>query len=374
MWNTDQKIVYQLQFFAKEGPGGEKTEPATSKKLKEARNDGQVAKSKEIASAFTLLALFLCLKIYVGKIGITFIENFSNIYNKIPEVVDYSGSNFSIYTVTTLMNNILIRILTSVLPIFITGFIIVFVTDLVQVKWHPTTKPLMPKFSKLNPMSGFKKIFSVRSIFELVKSILKILLIVYIAYSTLKKSQYIIYSLYGLTLKTAIYYIGNIAINLGLKLSWFYMLVGFADFLYERHKFKEDMKMTKQEVKEEWKNSEGNPEVKRKIRSKMQEVSRRRMMNDVATADVVITNPTHFAVGLKYDSNASKAPMVIAKGEDFLAQKIKDAAKEHQIEIVENKPLARMLYYNVDLGAEIPPELYQAVAEVLAYVYSLKNN
>ena len=165
----------------------------------------------------------------------------------------------------------------------------------------------------------------------------------------------------------------QVIVDAGLKIALVYLIVGIADFIYQKHKFHEEMKMTKQEVKDEYKNTEGNPEIKGRQRQRMREASRRRMMQDVPTADVVITNPTHLAVALKYDAEISKAPIVVAKGEDFLAMKIREAAKEHHIEIVENKPLARMLYANVDIGQEIPPELYQAVAEVLAMVYNLKN-
>ena len=158
-----------------------------------------------------------------------------------------------------------------------------------------------------------------------------------------------------------------------LKISLVYLVIGVADFAYQKHKFHEEMKMTKQEVKDEYKNTEGNPEIKGRQRQRMQEASRRRMMQDVPKADVIITNPTHLSVALKYDPNESKAPVVLAKGEDHLALKIREVAKENHIEIVENKPLARMLYANVDIGQEIPPELYQAVAEVLALVYDMKN-
>ena len=166
---------------------------------------------------------------------------------------------------------------------------------------------------------------------------------------------------------------GTLIINTGIKISIVYLVIGLADFIYQKHKFNEDMKMTKQEVKDEYKNTEGDPQIKGRQRRKMQEVSQKRMMQDVPKADVVITNPTHFAVALKYEGEVSSAPVVLAKGEDYLAQKIKEVARENKIEIVENKPLARMLYHNVDVGAEIPPELYQAVAEVLAAVYKAKN-
>jgi len=161
--------------------------------------------------------------------------------------------------------------------------------------------------------------------------------------------------------------------DIGIKISIIFLIIGFADLFYQRHKFKNDMMMSKQEIKDEFKSSEGDPQIKSQIKRKMQEASRRRMMQALPEADVVITNPTHFAVALKYEANSGKAPVVLAKGADYLALQIKEKAKEYEIEIVENKPLARLLYNNVDIGAEIPNELYQAVAEVLAFVFTLKN-
>jgi flagellar biosynthetic protein FlhB len=171
----------------------------------------------------------------------------------------------------------------------------------------------------------------------------------------------------------AVALVGTLIINTGLKISIVYLVLAIVDYAYQKHKFSEDMKMTKQEVKDEYKNTEGDPQIKGQQRRKMQEVSRKRMMQDVPKADVVITNPTHLAVAIKYDASENAAPVVLAKGEDYLAQKIKEIARENHIEIVENKPLARMLYHNVDVGAQIPPELYQAVAEVLAAVYQAKT-
>ncbi|MCR5153519.1 MAG: EscU/YscU/HrcU family type III secretion system export apparatus switch protein, partial [Lachnospiraceae bacterium] len=236
-----------------------------------------------------------------------------------------------------------------------------------------TGKPLQPKLSKLNPLKGFKKIISKDKIFELIKAAFKILIIFYVAYSTLKGEVDKLKILYNLTLMQSIKLITDIVINMGLKISFFYFILGLADFIYQKMKFKKDMRMTKQEVKDEYKNTEGNPQIKGRIKSKMREVSMRRMMQKLPEADVVITNPTHFACALKYDKEKSKAPVLIAKGADHLAQKIKDVAKEHNIPIVENKPLARMLYSNVDIDSEIPSELYKMTAEVLAYVYQLKG-
>ena len=194
-----------------------------------------------------------------------------------------------------------------------------------------------------------------------------------VVYNKLKSRMSDIYMLYDIPLISAIMLLGDIIFDIGTVICVIYTIIGIADYVFEKRKFRKDMMMTKQEVKDEWKNTEGNPEVKNKIRQKMSEASRRRMMQAVPEADVVITNPTHFAVALKYEQNKGKAPVVVAKGEDYLAAKIKEAARENNIEIVENKPLARMLYYNVELDEEIPPELYQAVAEVLAFVYNIKN-
>ena len=183
----------------------------------------------------------------------------------------------------------------------------------------------------------------------------------------------LLFILYDIPLNQAIALCGDVIIGAGLKISLVYLVVGIADFIYQKYRFNEEMKMTKQEVKDEYKNTEGNPEVKGRQRQRMREASRRRMMQDVPKADVVITNPTHLAVAIKYEPEVHKAPVVLAKGEDYLAQKIREAARENHIEIVENKPLARMLYANVEIGNEIPPELYQAVAEILAMVYNMRQ-
>ena len=182
-----------------------------------------------------------------------------------------------------------------------------------------------------------------------------------------------LFHLYDYALMKVLQLTAQLVTDLGIRISAFYMLIAFADFAYQKFKFKNDMKMSKQEVKEEFKQQEGDPAVKGKIRQKMMEVSRRRMMQALPQADVVITNPTHYAVAIKYDPEVADAPIVIAKGEDYLANRIKEIAKENKIEIVENKPLARMLYANVEVGQAVPPELYQAVAEVLAFVYHLQG-
>lgn len=362
-------LTYNLQFFAKDGPGGEKTEPATQKKLDDARKEGQVAKSKEVGLGLSLLSLFIVLKLSAGWMGEKFMECFSMIYNRIPEVVTLQDGLFPAATFYSLARNTMLRILVIVAPFMAVGAIVAFLGDLVQVKWRPTMSPMRPKFSKMNPISGMKKIISAQSLMELAKSVVKLLVIGYFVYSTLIDKVNEIFLMYDIPLMQAIVLIGDIVVAVGLKIAMIYIVIAALDYIYQKWKFSEDMKMTKQEVKDEMKNAEGDPQIKGKIRQRMREASRRRMMQAIPEADVVITNPTHYAVAIKYDAEAYAAPIVVAKGEDFLAQKIKEIAREHHVEIVENKPLARMLYANVEIGELVPPELYQAVAEVLAMVY-----
>ena len=364
-------LSYNLQFFAKSGEGGEKTEEPTAKKLKDAREEGQVAKSQDIIVAFSLLGLFLTLKVMVGYIGESFMGSYKEVYGLMADIVK---EPFTKNIAGSVMRFGIVRILLIAAPIYAVAVLVAFVTNIYQVKWAPTTKPLMPKFSKLNPISGFKRIFSMDKVVELLKSVAKIGIITYIVYDALKDEWGLLRSLYDIDLVSAIGLIGDTVISLGIKISVFFVGIALIDYLYQKYKFKEDMKMTKQEVKDEYKQSEGDPHVKGQIKQKMREAARRRMMQELPQADVVITNPTHLAVAIKYDRESNNgAPMVIAKGADHLAGKIKEVARENDIEIVENKPLARMLYYNVEIGMEIPPELYQMVAEVLAYVYRLKG-
>lgn len=366
-------LEYNLQWFAKDGPGGEKTEPATSKKLREARDDGKVAKSKELTSAFDLIVLFLVLKVFISTVGTGFLEVFYYVYNTMPDFVSINAVEMSSMAISNFFAVIFMKMLVIVAPFFIFGFVINVVISVLQVGWKVSAKPMKPKLDRFDPINGFKKMFSKDSLFELFKSILKIGVIVYVAYTSIKGEKNDIFILYDMPLNQALALCGEIIINTGLKISIVYLIIGFADFIYQRFRFNEEMKMSKQEVKDEYKNTEGNPEIKGRQRQRMREASRQRMMQDVPKADVVITNPTHLAVAIKYDPEKAKAPIVVAKGEDFLAQKIRETAKENHIEIIENKPLARMLYANVEIGEAIPPELYQTVAEILAMVYSTRQ-
>lgn len=366
-------LRYNLQFFAKDGPGGEKTEPATAKKLEDARKEGNVAKSKDLVTAVSLVATFVILKAVIGNIGEGLMGTYKNVYGRISTLGNPGADEITNNAVMTLFKDVIIDVFITVLPIFAVAFVISFVGDLVQVKWKVTSKPMQPKFSKINPLKGFKRIFSLQAVVNLVKSLALIGIIMFVVFQTIVDKKGVLLNLYEVSLMEALGVIGDLVLDLGIKISVIYLIVGIGDYVYQKMKFKNDMMMTKQEVKDEFKNSEGDPQIKGKIRQKMRQASMRRMMQELPTADVVITNPTHYAVALKYEQGKSQAPMVVAKGEDYLAMRIKEKAKEYDVEIVENKPLARALYANVDIGQEIPEELYQAVAEVLAYVYGIKN-
>lgn len=365
----ERLLAYNLQFFA-DGGGGEKTEEPTAKKLTDAREEGQVARSTDLITASALIALFVTLKVFTPRIGNQFIGAFYEFYNNIVKI---ASDDFNLATASALLKECLFSIVQIILPIFLIAVFVVIIVNVFQVKWKLTAKPLKPKLNKFNPITGFKKIFSKDKLVDTFKEVLKIIAIIYIAYNTLMNYGTKLQRLYDMELIQAIQFIGNIVIKLGLNISIVFLIIGLADYIYQKFKFRKDMRMSKQEIKDEYKQSEGDPNVKGRIRSKMREVSQRRMMQMLPKADVVITNPTHFAAAIMYDKDTSEAPMLVAKGADFLAQKIKETAKANNIEIVENKPLARMLYYNVDVGNEIPPELYQMTAEVLAYVYNLKN-
>lgn len=366
-------LEYNLQFFAKDGPGGEKTEPATPKKLEDARKDGKVAKSKEMNNAITLLGLFVVLRVFLGNMGQQFLNLFDVIYNQLGAFSTMYEGAMPFATVQMIFRMVMLDILKLLFPFLVVSFLIAFIVDLVQVKWKPTGKPLQPKFSKMNPLNGIKRIFSSQSLVELLKSILKIAVIGIVVYTYMRGKANNLFILYDLTLYQAVGLVGSMVMDLGIRISAFYLVIAFLDLAYQKWKFNDDMKMTKQEVKDEYKNQEGDPQIKGQQKARMREASRRRMMQKLPEADVVITNPTHYAVAVKYDPDSMDAPYVIAKGADYMAQKIKEVARENSIEIVENKPLARMLYANVDVDQAVPPELYQAVAEVLAFVYHLQG-
>lgn len=363
----DRRFAYNLQFF---GEGGDKTEKATPKKLDDARKEGRVARSSDLINGFMLLLMFFVLKLFGGIMANLFLDSFVKYYNK---ASDISMEVFDVRQAVNLSNEIVLDIVIASLPVLIGSFVVALVGNIVQVGWKVTGKPLKPKLDRLNPIGGLKRMFSQEKVVELIKSILKVLAIALVAYNEVKDRWKFILNLYDFEFMQAVLNIFDIVLDVGIKISFIFVIIGLADFGYQKWKHLHDLRMSKQEVKDEMKQSEGDPQIKGQIRQKMREGARRRMMQELPKADVVITNPTHFAVAVKYDKETAEAPYVLAKGADYVAANIKEIAKQNNIEIVENKPLARMLYYNVEIGDQIPPELYQMVAEVLAYVYSVKN-
>ncbi len=361
-------LRYDLTFFSDDPDS--KTEEPTSKKISETRKKGQVAKSQELTYALSLIAIFLTMKFAVGMVGERFLEVFKWAYGTvIPDMVSYERGGVAINTFSALFREIISRMLIMVLPFFLIGFLVALFGQGLQFKFQVTSEPLKPKFSKLNPVNGVKRLFSIQAVFNLGLSIVKTVLVFVIAYFSIVDHLPELFIMYDLDLASAVQLTGQIVIDTGIRISFVYLLVGFGDFFFQRWKFKKDIKMTKQEVKDEYKNAEGDPQIKGKQRQKMREVSQRRMMQSVPQADVVITNPTHYAVALRYEAGSADAPVVVAKGQDLVAQKIKDIARENGVMIVENPPLARAIYTTVDLYGLIPPELYEAVASVLALVY-----
>jgi len=362
-------IRLNLRFF--NDGGSEKTEKATPKKRQKARDEGQVAKSEEVSTAAMLITGFFALSLFAGMIlnGILamFVHS-GSFFN--PDMVE----NFNHVDIARHVAWGLGRVIMISLPMFIVTMIIGVVMNLLQVKWNPTAKPMKPKFSKLNPIKGFKKIISMQSLVTFIKSMLKLLAVGAVVYFMLAAEIDTIPSILIMPITEVLGYIGDLIVSLGIAIGVLYIFIALFDYAYTKWKHEKDIKMTKHEVKEEWKQMEGNPQIKSKIRQKMREVSMRRMMQNVPQADVVITNPTHYAVALKYDMmGMGGAPVLVGKGVDFLAKRIRETAIENDIPIVENPPLARAIYADVDIDQEIPEELYVAVAEIMAYVFKLKN-
>ncbi|MCL2216348.1 MAG: flagellar biosynthesis protein FlhB [Defluviitaleaceae bacterium] len=365
-------IPLNLSLFKDSGGGGEKTEKATPKKRKKTRDEGQVAKSQEISTAAMLIFGFFALSLF----GMGILNNILGIFENNFQIMSSQEylENLEQVDIARHMAWSLGQVILITLPMFIVTIIVGVIINLLQVGWTVTGKPLRPKMSKLNPLKGFKRIFSLQSIVNLVKSLLKLLVVGVVVYFVLIGEIENIPALLNMSFNESVSYIGSLIITLGLTIGVLYIFIAALDYAYTKWKHERDLRMSKHEVKEEWKQSEGNPLIKGKIRQKMREASMRRMMQSVPQADVVITNPTHFAVALKYDMiGLGGAPVLLAKGVDFAAKRIKDAAREHDIPIVENPPLARAIYDDVEIDQEIPEALYVAVAEIMAYVFKLKN-
>ncbi len=350
--------------------GGEKTEPATAKRRREARQNGQVMKSQEVNTAVILIVMFFALQIMgldiIKRMG-AFITTFIS-----PETI---LRPVTAVDVLPLFMDVIYEFLLTILPLLAVAMVIGVTINILQVGWLFTTKPLKPRFSKLNPFSGLKSVFfSLNSLVTLAKSTLKIIILGAIIYAEYVRNMTFFTQMMRLDIITSAKRIFEMIFSLAFQVGLAFSVLAAFDYYYTRWKYEKDMRMSKQEVKEEWKQAEGSPEVKNKIKQKQREMSMMRMMQAVPQADVVITNPTQYAVALQYDDSGPRAPKVIAKGKDFVAARIKEIAREAGVEIVENKPVAQALYVYCEVGDEIPSDMYQAIAEILAYVYRLKNN
>ena len=353
--------------MAEEAPsGGERTESPSSKRREDFRKKGQVAQSKEVQTAalFTVLLLFWIYYMPSFWHGLT--ELLAALWRSIGDIVITPQSTMNLAFFLLQKSAVLLA------PLFLLVLIIGFFSSFLQFGWLLTAKPLIPDFSKLDPIKGFGKLFSQRSIIEVVKSLLKVALITWVAASTVINHFQEALILIDTTAAITLSYLAKVSTLILAKVCAVLVFLAILDFSFTKWEMEEKMKMTKQELKEEFKETEGDPHIKAQIRSIQQQMARKRMMAEVPSADVVITNPTHISVAIRYDSGKMAAPIIVAKGADHIAMKIREIAREHNIPLVENPPVARLLH-KLELGTTIPEEMFRAVAEILAHVYSLKG-
>lgn len=352
-----------LQFFA-----GEKTEEATPKKKQDERRKGRVAKSQDINTAILLAFCLFALFIFGGFILETmlhfFIETFTNLMHW----------DVTLESVAYVFNGATIEAAKMLSPVMMFAIVAGFTSNLIQTRGFIfSTEPLKFDLKRMDPIKGAKRIFSVRALVELAKSFLKITFVGAITFSIIWLFKDEVLMLIFKNAESALALFSRVAIIMGFSATAALLFLAVLDYLYQRYDFEKNMRMSKQDIRDEFKNMEGDPQIKSKIKEKQQMMATRRMMAEVPEADVVITNPTHYAIALKYDEDQSDAPYVIAKGIDHTAKKIREIAETHQVVTVEDKPLARTLYQVVEIGDSIPEEFYQAVAQILAYVYQIET-
>ncbi|MBR1396463.1 MAG: flagellar biosynthesis protein FlhB [Selenomonadaceae bacterium] len=357
-----KSINFDLQRFAE---GGEKTEEPTEKRRRDAKAKGQVARSQELNTAFVLLVGFFLVKILWEYI-------YTNIAEYTIYIYSHLAQSTSVESIREIFLGIMLLLAKTAFPIMVSILIIGLAINIYQVGLMFNLERLSFNLNKLNPINGFGRIFSKRSLVELVKSLFKIAIIGSFLYLYLKDQiPFMPYFIY-FDLAKSLEEIAKVIFNMVFQVIAIIIIMAIADYSYQKWQTTQDLKMTKQEVKDEYKQMEGDPQIKGKIKQKQRQMAMMRMMQEVPKADVIITNPTHLAIALMYKSGMV-APLVVAKGQDVVAERIKQIARENKVTIVENKPLARALYTSVQVGDMVPHELYQAVAEVLAYVYRLKN-
>jgi len=347
--------------------GSERTEEATAKRRQDFREKGQVAQSKEVATA-ALMTISLLFWVFYAR---HFWHDLTLMLDNALRHLDQMPVTF--LSVLALGQDTIIVFARLLWPVFLLTLVVGFFVSFAQVGPLFTTKPFMPDFSKFNLIKGVGRMFSKRSAVELVKSLAKVGLVGAVAYNTLSNEFDGALGLLNVDLSQTIVYLGNTAYLLMAKTCGILIALGGVDYLFTRYEMEEKMKMTKQEVKEEYKETEGDPQLKARVRSMQQQMARSRMMSEVPKADVIITNPTHLSIAVSYVRGEMDAPKMIAKGADHLAFKIREIARENKIPVIENKPVARALY-KLEIGESIPEEMFKAVAEILAYVYSVKKN
>lgn len=354
-------FVFDLQRFA----GGEKTEEPTAKKRADARKKGQVGRSQELNTAFVLLVGFFTLKLLWDSIYLSIASYTTYVFTNLNQSVDTEN-------IIHIFIGIIVVLAKTAFPIMFAIMLIGLAINFFQVGLTFNTESIEFKLDKLNPINGFGRIFSKRSLVELAKSFFKILVIGFFLYRFIHEQILAMPQFMFFDLTTSLALVAEIIFQMAFIVIGVIMIMALMDYGYQKWQTTQDLKMTKQEVKDEMKQSEGDPQIKGKIRQKQRQMAMARMMKEVPKADVIVTNPTHYAIALSYQQGMS-APLVVAKGQDLVAQRIKEIAREARVPIIENKPLARAIYAAVQIGDAIPQELYQAVAEVLAYVYRLKH-
>jgi len=342
---------------------------ATPQKLARVKKEGQVIKSKDFSMALAMLVMFLLVFYLSPFIWGQISKLFVLLYEQIPHAsIDKVGMHY-ILTIS------IIAVFLILGPILAMSMFMGIMGDFIQIGPIFTTKTIEPKFDKLNPTKYFKNLFSIKTAFELVKNIFKVAVLGFVGWMVYKDHFPTILSLASVDNKFAVLFeFGKLIVDFVTKACIIFLAISAADYMVVRMKFLKDQKMSYKEIKDEYKNSEGDPHVKAQLRQRRQQVLQRSMMDAVQTADFVVTNPTHVAVALKYEQEEMGAPRLIAKGTELIAKKIIEIAKEHGIPVIENPPVARALFRLVDINREIPPELYKAVAEILLFVYNLRKN
>lgn len=356
-------LTLDLQFFA-----GEKTEKATPKKRQDSRKKGQVLKSQDVTAAIALFSIFLFLFFAAGFMRDNFFLFFRESFTRFMQI-----HKLDIEQVMLIYMSIIKQMAIILLPIMLIAVVASVAANLLQFGLLFTTETLKFDLKKIDPIKGLKRMFSLKAIIELIKSVLKISFIgsvtTFIVWTNFGKVLDLAFSTPQIILITLAKLVGM----MGLLASLMLLFISLLDFAYQKYDYEKNLKMSKQDIKDEYKNSEGDPLIKSQIKQRQREMAMRRMMQEIPQADVVITNPTHFAIALKYDEEQMDSPIVIGKGADFVAQKIKLIAKEHDIVMVENRQLARAMYDQVEIGDRIPEEFFKAVAEILAYVYRIQR-